>query len=171
MRPPAQPLPEVEWPSAEVGIATEALYALVHGLDRPTTLDQAHDNELRVSLRQLRETLGKTQADLAGVAGRTQGALSQFESAPDHKLSALRKYLAALDCELECCGQWRPSISATWRLGGRLTVARDDSDRVVENGEGRVRRRARHRSPLPGSSDNLGARSTRALDLATKSRT
>jgi DNA-binding XRE family transcriptional regulator len=91
----------VEWPSGDVGIATEALYALVHGFPRPETLDQVRDNELQVSLRELRRIIGKTQADAADEAGLTQGALSHFENAPDHKLSALRKYVAALGGELE----------------------------------------------------------------------
>lgn len=35
----------VEWPKGNVGIATEALYALVHDLKRPTTLEEAQANE------------------------------------------------------------------------------------------------------------------------------
>ncbi|MBV9947348.1 MAG: DUF2442 domain-containing protein [Myxococcales bacterium] len=91
----------VEWPDGDVGIATEALYALVHGLPKPTTLEQVRDNELQVSLRELRRIAGKTQATVAEEAGLTQSALSQFESAPDHKLSALRRYVVALGGELE----------------------------------------------------------------------
>jgi hypothetical protein len=91
----------VEWPQAEVGIATEALYALVHGPPKPETLEQVHDNELQVSLRELRRIACKTQADAAMEAGLTQGALSHFEGAADHKLSALRKYVEALGGELE----------------------------------------------------------------------
>jgi hypothetical protein len=91
----------VEWPRGDVGIATEALYALVHDLPKPTTLEQARANELEVSLRELRRAVGKTQAALASEAGLTQGALSHFENATDHKLSALRKYVAALGGELE----------------------------------------------------------------------
>jgi Protein of unknown function (DUF2442)/Helix-turn-helix len=91
----------VEWPDGDVGIATEALYALVHDLPKPTTLDQARDNELKVSLRELRRIAGRTQASIADESGLTQSALSQFESSPDHKLSALRKYIAALGGELE----------------------------------------------------------------------
>jgi DNA-binding XRE family transcriptional regulator len=91
----------VEWPDAQVGIATEALYAFAHGLPKPDTLEQVRENELRVSLRELRKVIGKTQVDVAEEAGLTQGALSHFENAPDHKLSALRKYVAALGGELE----------------------------------------------------------------------
>ena len=91
----------VEWPDGDVGIATEALYALVHDLPKPTTLEEVRDNELKVSLRELRRIAGKTQVDAADEAGLTQGALSQFEKATDHRLSTLRKYVAALGGELE----------------------------------------------------------------------
>lgn len=91
----------VEWPRGDVGIATEALYALVHDLPRPTSLGEARDNELRVSLRELRKFSGKTQADVARAAGLTQSALSHFEKAPDHRLSVVRRYVAALGGELE----------------------------------------------------------------------
>jgi Protein of unknown function (DUF2442)/Helix-turn-helix len=91
----------VEWPDAGVGIATEALYAFAHDLPKPTTLEQVRSNELSVSLSELRKGLGLTQVDVAAEAKLTQGALSHFESASDHKLSALRKYVAALGGELE----------------------------------------------------------------------
>ncbi|MGH7298382.1 MAG: DUF2442 domain-containing protein [Polyangiaceae bacterium] len=91
----------VEWPKGDVGIATEALYALVHGLPKPATLEQARDNELQVSLRELRRLAGKTQEQVADESDLSQSALSHFEGAPDHKLSALRRYVAALGGELE----------------------------------------------------------------------
>lgn len=91
----------VEWPGVDVGIATEALYALVHELPKPETLEEASDNELRVSLRELRKFVGKTQAELAESFGVSQGALSHFENAPDHRVSALRKYVAMLGGDLE----------------------------------------------------------------------
>jgi len=91
----------VEWPGGEVGIATEALYALVHGLAKPATVEQARNNELEVSLRELRRLAGKTQEQVADESGLSQSALSHFEGAPDHKLSALRRYVVALGGELE----------------------------------------------------------------------
>jgi hypothetical protein len=91
----------VEWPEGDVGIATEALYALVHSLPKPATQDEARNNELVVSLRELRRIAGRTQVDVATEAGLTQGAVAHFESAPDHKLSALRKYVGALGGEVE----------------------------------------------------------------------
>lgn len=35
----------IEWPTAGLGVATEAVYALVHGLEKPSTVDQARENE------------------------------------------------------------------------------------------------------------------------------
>jgi DNA-binding XRE family transcriptional regulator len=90
----------VEWPG-DVGIAPEALYALAHGLPRPTSGEQARANELEVSLRELRRIAGKTQNEIAEETGLTQGAISHLEREDDHKLSTLRKYVAALGAELE----------------------------------------------------------------------
>jgi hypothetical protein len=41
----------VEWPGTEVGISTEALYALAHGLPKPRTLQDVRSNEAAVSRR------------------------------------------------------------------------------------------------------------------------
>ena len=90
----------VEWP-CDVGIAPEALYALAHGLPRPGTGEDAQANELEVSLRELRRIAGRTQTEIASETGLTQGAISQLEREQDHKLSTLRRYLAALGAELE----------------------------------------------------------------------
>jgi DNA-binding XRE family transcriptional regulator len=91
----------VTWPDVDLDIATEAVYAMVHGLPRPRSQEQVDDNELRVSLRELRRITGMTQVDVAEEAGLTQASLSHFENSPDHKLSALRRYVAALGGELE----------------------------------------------------------------------
>jgi hypothetical protein len=91
----------VEWPRGDVGIATEALYALVHDLPKPATLKQARANELEMSLRELRRLAGKTQVALAEEAGLTQGALSQVERQEDWRLSTLRNYVHALGGELK----------------------------------------------------------------------
>ena len=90
----------VEWPH-DIGIAPEALYALAHNLPRPTTGAQARSNELEVSLRELRRVAGKTQEEIAEETGLTQGAISHLEHQEDHKLSTLRRYVAALGAELE----------------------------------------------------------------------
>jgi len=91
----------VEWPESEVGIATEALYAAAHGLKKPTTRAAADGNEFEVSLREMRNALGLTQTAVAEESGLTQGALSQFENAQDHKLSTLRSYVGSFGGRLE----------------------------------------------------------------------
>ncbi|MCL2726537.1 MAG: helix-turn-helix transcriptional regulator [Polyangiaceae bacterium] len=52
-------------------------------------------------LRELREIAGKTQADVASVAGFEQSELSRIERREDHLLSTLRRYVEALGGELE----------------------------------------------------------------------
>jgi hypothetical protein len=91
----------VHWPEGNVGIATLALHALVHGIAAPTSLVPAGRAAPAVSLRELRGEVGKTQAQVADEAGLSQSALSHFEGAGDHRLSALRRYVAALGGELE----------------------------------------------------------------------
>jgi hypothetical protein len=91
----------VEWPSARVSIATEALYALVHRLPQPVTSEDVDDNELTVSLRELRERLGKRQVEVASALEISQGQLSEFERADDRKFSSVRRYMRALNLPLE----------------------------------------------------------------------
>ena len=43
----------------------------------------------------------RTQADVAAELEVSQAAVSQLESAPDHKLSALRRYVESLGATLE----------------------------------------------------------------------
>jgi transcriptional regulator with XRE-family HTH domain len=52
-------------------------------------------------MRELRRLANKTQEQVADDAGLSQSALSHFENAPDHRLSALRRYVEALGGELE----------------------------------------------------------------------
>lgn len=90
----------VEWPG-EVGIATEALYAMAHDLRRPETIEQARANELEMGLRELRKLAGVTQAEAADELGMDQGQLSRFERGDDRLVSTLRRYVEALGGELE----------------------------------------------------------------------
>lgn len=58
--------------------------------------------ELRaLTLRQLREEAGKTQAEVADIAEVTQSALSRIERREDNPIEALRRYVEALGGELE----------------------------------------------------------------------
>lgn len=92
----------VEWPDGDVGIATEALYALAHGLKKPETLADAFRNELHMSLRELRRVAGLTQVDAANALDWDQGQLSRFERQEDMRVSSLREYVVGvLGGELE----------------------------------------------------------------------
>jgi DNA-binding XRE family transcriptional regulator len=54
-----------------------------------------------LTLRQLREEVGKTQAELAELTQVTQSALSRLERREDNPLEAVRRYVEALGGELE----------------------------------------------------------------------
>jgi predicted transcriptional regulator len=54
-----------------------------------------------MSLRALRESLGKTQGEVAHNASMTQPQLSRVERRSDHLVSTLRKYVRALGGEVE----------------------------------------------------------------------
>jgi len=91
----------VQWTEGKVGIATLALHALVHAIAPAKSLVPARGAEPAVRLRELRREVGKTQEQVAAAAGLSQSALSHFEGAGDHRVSALRRYVAALGGELE----------------------------------------------------------------------
>jgi len=55
----------------------------------------------RMSLRAVRESLGKTQMDVAGTAEIDQAEVSRLERRDDAKLSTLRRYVRALGADLE----------------------------------------------------------------------
>jgi hypothetical protein len=90
----------VEWPVG-IGIASEALYAMAHGLKVPKTFEQAKANELEMSLVELRRLTGVTQTSAAAALEMDQGQVSRFERQEDRKISTLRRYVAALGAELE----------------------------------------------------------------------
>jgi predicted transcriptional regulator len=65
-------------------------------------LDQSVQEELlSLTLRELREALGKTQVELASLVATSQAQLSRVESRNDHLLSTIRAYVEALGGELE----------------------------------------------------------------------
>lgn len=55
----------------------------------------------KLSLRALREAVGKTQVEIADSAAMNQGDVSKLEQREDFRLSTLRRYIAALGGELE----------------------------------------------------------------------
>ena len=65
-------------------------------------IDEMVEEELlEMDLRALREAVGLTQEELAHRVAITQSQLSKMERRPDHRLSTLRRYVAALGGELE----------------------------------------------------------------------
>jgi uncharacterized protein YndB with AHSA1/START domain len=88
------------WPG-DLDLATEFLYARAHGLPTPETFEQAKENELEMSLRELRRMAGKTQTEISADLGMGQGELSRFENREDHRLSTLRRYVESIGGELE----------------------------------------------------------------------
>lgn len=65
-------------------------------------IDRRVEEELlEMNLRTLRETVGKTQEELAELLKLSQGQVSVTERREDHLLSTLRRYVEALGGELE----------------------------------------------------------------------
>ena len=62
---------------------------------------RAREEVRELTLRQLRLGLDLTQAELAVAAEMTQSELSRLESRDDHRISTLRRYIAALGGEIE----------------------------------------------------------------------
>jgi hypothetical protein len=91
----------IYWQGPDVDVANEAVYALVHGLKHPETLAEADANELAMSLRELREFVGKSQTEVGRALLGDQSTLSRFERETDHKISSLRRFCDALGAELE----------------------------------------------------------------------
>jgi len=54
-----------------------------------------------LTLKELRNELAVTQAELAANADMTQSELSRLESRADHRVSSLRRYVEALGGEIE----------------------------------------------------------------------
>jgi len=68
-----------------------------------------------MSLRMLRESLGRTQDDVARDAAMTQPQLSRVERRQDHLLSTVRKYVRAMGGD----------VHVVARIDGRDVILRD----------------------------------------------
>lgn len=83
---------------------TYALEELEAELFTPDEIKEIHDGAdsdvLEMNLRQLRDMVGMTQVEMAGILEAVQSRLSQIEKGGDYKLSTLRKYVNALGGEL-----------------------------------------------------------------------
>ncbi len=65
-------------------------------------VDESVEQELlEMDLRTLREAMGLTQEELAERITITQSQLSKMERRDDHRISTVRRYVAALGGELE----------------------------------------------------------------------
>jgi len=70
--------------------------------DQLQQIDNAVEQELlEMDLRALREAAGLTQEELAQRVAITQSQLSKLEHREDHRISTVRRYVAALGGELE----------------------------------------------------------------------
>lgn len=56
---------------------------------------------LEMDIRELREMSGKTQVEMSQAMAIAQGELSRLERRDDHLVSTLRRYVKALDGDLE----------------------------------------------------------------------
>jgi hypothetical protein len=82
------------------------------GLKRVT---RARKGSERVSLRTVREAVGKTQLDVAKSLGTDQGEVSRIERRPDVLVSTVRRYAAALGARCE--------VAFVFRDGRRVLIA------------------------------------------------
>ena len=69
-----------------------------------------------MTLKELRESVNMTQAEVAEKMGATQAEVSRIEKRTDHKVSTLRKYMAALGGRVEFRARFADN---TYRLGGK----------------------------------------------------
>lgn len=70
--------------------------------DQLQQIDNAVEQELlEMDLRALREAAGLTQEEMAQRVAITQSQLSKLERREDHRISTVRRYVAALGGELE----------------------------------------------------------------------
>lgn len=90
----------VVW-SDDLDVATEFLYARAHRLAPPRTTEEVSDNELAVTLKELRTIAGRSQVEVASEMGVAQGEISRLERRGDTRFSTLQRYVEALGGELE----------------------------------------------------------------------
>jgi hypothetical protein len=69
--------------------------------DHPRRTATAARNRTPITLRALRESVGKTQGEVARKTSMSQPQLSRVETRRDHLISTLRKYVRALGGEVE----------------------------------------------------------------------
>jgi transcriptional regulator with XRE-family HTH domain len=78
----------------------------------------------RVSLRTLREGMGRSQAEVADAIGTDQGEVSRIERRGDLRLSTLRRYAEAVGARLE--------VAFVFDDAGRRRAVIEDPDTNAE---------------------------------------
>jgi hypothetical protein len=84
-----------------VALAVELKPAARSARRASTAKGRPTNDAVPMTLRSLRESLGKTQGELARKASMSQPQLSRVEARADHLISTLRKYVQALGGEIE----------------------------------------------------------------------
>jgi len=90
----------VTW-NDELDIALEFLYARAHQLPPPRTGEDVAENQLAVTMRELRAFAGLSQVEVAAAMGVGQAEVSRPEARADTKLSTIERYVRALGGEVE----------------------------------------------------------------------
>lgn len=82
-------------------VAVQQVFSQAREFRSEGTALSAPEAAKRMSLRDVRKDLGRTQVQVATQAGMSQGDLSRMERRSDHLLSTLQRYAAALGGKLE----------------------------------------------------------------------
>jgi hypothetical protein len=73
-----------------------------HSPEKLQQLDREVEQELlEMDFRAIRELLGKSQVEVAGLMDMTQPEISKLEQRADYRMSTLRRFVLALGGELE----------------------------------------------------------------------
>lgn len=102
----------VRWRGGELDLAPSRLYARAHKLPPPKSARQARANEREVTLRQVRELVGRSQIDVAARMGTSQAQLSRLEQGKGMTIDSLQRYV-------EACGG---VLKVVAEVGGRKVV-------------------------------------------------
>jgi transcriptional regulator with XRE-family HTH domain len=122
-------------------------------LSRARVIRRGPGRDVRLTLRALRESSGKTQAQIAKRSGLAQPDISKLETATtldDRMVATLRRYLSAIGDDLE--------LVATSKFGHRIGLA-GSSDAVAPQSDpedyeallAAGRRQKQRETPLPGT--------------------
>jgi transcriptional regulator with XRE-family HTH domain len=92
-------MPTKSWKEIRANKLSPAARARVEG--------EVRDAIAAMDLREARESVGKTQAEVSKETDMSQGEISRLERRDDLLLSTLRRYVAALGGELQLVAKFR----------------------------------------------------------------